>query len=114
MSVSRTARFGLIVHAPDTVMVLLERYARLAARHRLPALSVYRRFATHGGLMAYGADTRDIFRRSATYVDRILKGANPAEPPVQAPTSSSSRSTSRPRRAWSLWSRPRSWRSRTR
>ncbi|HEX8166796.1 MAG TPA: ABC transporter substrate-binding protein [Beijerinckiaceae bacterium] len=72
---------------PDPLnVVLLERYARLAERHRLPALSVYRRFASYGGLMAYGPDTLDIFRRAAAYVDRILKGADPAELPVQAPT----------------------------
>jgi putative ABC transport system substrate-binding protein len=52
----------------------------------LPAVSVYRPFAVEGGLMTYGPDTPDIFRRSAAYVDLILKGANPAELPVQQPT----------------------------
>jgi putative ABC transport system substrate-binding protein len=49
-------------------------------------VSVYRPFAVEGGLMTYGPDTQDIFLRSAAYVDRILKGAAPAELPVQQPT----------------------------
>jgi len=60
--------------------------AQLAERFRLPALSIYRQFALDGGLMAYGPDASDIFRRSADYVDRILKGANPGDLPAQAPT----------------------------
>jgi putative ABC transport system substrate-binding protein len=64
----------------------IERIARLSLRNRLPAVSVYRPFAVEGGLMTYGPDTPDIFRRSAAYVDLILKGANPAELPVQQPT----------------------------
>ena len=57
-----------------------------AAQHRLPAVYGFRYFAADGGLMSYGVDVRDIFRRSAAYVDRILKGAKPGELPVQAPT----------------------------
>ena len=49
-------------------------------------MSVYRQFAIDGGLIGYGPDTPDIFRRSAAYVDRILKGAKPADLPVQEPT----------------------------
>jgi putative ABC transport system substrate-binding protein len=60
--------------------------AQLAERFRLPAVSIYRQFALDGGLMAYGPDGADIFRRSAGYVDRILKGANPGDLPAQAPT----------------------------
>ena len=52
----------------------------------MPALSMYRQFAVDGGLMAYGPDGSEIFRRSADYVDRILKGANPSDLPAQAPT----------------------------
>jgi putative tryptophan/tyrosine transport system substrate-binding protein len=59
--------------------------AQLAERFRLPAVSIYRQFALDGGLMAYGPDGSDIFRRSADYVDRILKGANPGDLPAQAP-----------------------------
>jgi putative ABC transport system substrate-binding protein len=57
----------------------------LAERHRLPAICQFRQFAAEGGLMSYGPDTADIFRRSAAYVDRILKGADPADLPVQQP-----------------------------
>jgi putative ABC transport system substrate-binding protein len=59
---------------------------RSAAQHRLPAIFNYRQFVREGALMAYGPDTLDIFRRSASYVDRILKGANPGDLPAQAPT----------------------------
>jgi putative ABC transport system substrate-binding protein len=58
----------------------------LAARYRLPAIYPLRRFAASGGLMSYGADQYDNFRRSASYVDRILKGEKPRDLPVQAPT----------------------------
>jgi len=66
-------------------IVRIKQIAQLVAQNRLPAISVYRTFAVEGGLMAYGPETADIFRRSAGYVDRILKGANPAELPVQQP-----------------------------
>jgi len=55
-------------------------------RHRLPYVVPFRQFVTEGALMSYGPDSNDIFRRSAEYVDRILKGAKPAELPAQAPT----------------------------
>jgi putative ABC transport system substrate-binding protein len=60
--------------------------AGLTLRNRLPAISVYRPFATQGGLLAYGPDTADVFRQAAGYVDRILRGAKPADLPVQRPT----------------------------
>jgi putative ABC transport system substrate-binding protein len=58
----------------------------LAARHRLPAVYFARNFVINGGLISYGPDVFDIYRRSATYVDRILKGERPSDLPVQAPT----------------------------
>ena len=58
----------------------------LAARHRLPAIYPFRYFATAGGLVSYGVDRDDSYRRVATYVDRILRGAKPADLPVEAPT----------------------------
>jgi len=58
----------------------------LAARYRLPALYNYRAFAEVGGLMSYGNDALDNYRRSAIYVDRVLKGEKPADLPVQVPT----------------------------
>jgi putative ABC transport system substrate-binding protein len=56
-----------------------------AARHRMPAVYPFRFFVADGGLVSYGIDLNDQFRRAAAYVDRILKGANPADLPVQAP-----------------------------
>jgi putative tryptophan/tyrosine transport system substrate-binding protein len=58
----------------------------LSEQHRMPAIYQFRQFAVEGGLMSYGPDTHDIFRRSASYVDRILKGEKPADLPAQAPT----------------------------
>jgi putative tryptophan/tyrosine transport system substrate-binding protein len=58
----------------------------LAARYRLPAVYPLRVFATSGGLVSDGGDPTDIFRRAASYIDRILKGANPGDLPVQAPS----------------------------
>jgi putative ABC transport system substrate-binding protein len=57
-----------------------------AARGRLPAIYGYSYYAASGGLVSYGFDVHDLFRRAASYVDRILKGAKPADLPVQAPT----------------------------
>ncbi len=58
----------------------------LAAKRRLPTISIYRDFADGGGLMSYGPNPFDSFRRAATYVDKILKGAKPADLPVEQPT----------------------------
>jgi putative ABC transport system substrate-binding protein len=58
----------------------------LTARHRLPAVYPYRSFVSDGGLVSYGPDMVDQYRRAAGYVDRILKGEKPSDLPVQAPT----------------------------
>jgi putative ABC transport system substrate-binding protein len=58
----------------------------LAAHHRIPAIYPYRYMAEAGGLLSYGTDNTDLFRRTATYIDRVLKGAKAAELPVQLPT----------------------------
>src|SRR6516164_2770956 len=76
---------GLVV-PPDAFTVIHHAMIiALAARHRLPAVYAYRSFVAEGGLMSYGPDISDIFRRTASYVDRILKGAKPADLPVEAP-----------------------------
>jgi putative ABC transport system substrate-binding protein len=62
------------------------RLVDLAAKNRLPAVYPLREFVDAGGLMAYGPNLADLFRRAATYVDKILKGAKPADLPVEQPT----------------------------
>ena len=77
---------GLLI-PPDTyTLVHRGTIIEAAARHRIPAIHSYRQSVREGGLISYGADTLDILRRTASYVDRILKGANPGELPAQAPT----------------------------
>ena len=63
-----------------------KRIVELAGKHRLPAIYFEKEFVDEGGLMSYGADYDDLFRRSAHYVDKILKGTKPAELPVQQAT----------------------------
>ena len=83
---ARSSNGGLIVAASALANVQRGLIVELAARHRLPAVYSERLFVTGGGLISYGADFWDGFRRAAGYVDRILKGEKPAEMPVQAPT----------------------------
>jgi len=77
---------GLIVLPGPLTAVHRELIVTLAARHKLPAVFPARYFVTSGGLISYGPNYVDQFRRAATYVDRILKGEKPASLPVQAPT----------------------------
>jgi len=78
---------GGLVWFPDvSTAAHRKRIIELAAKHRLPAVYGLLFFATDGGLVAYGPDSVEPYRQAATYVDRILKGANPGELPVQAPT----------------------------
>jgi putative ABC transport system substrate-binding protein len=77
---------GLIVMPDIFILAHRERILALADRHRLPAAYAYRLFAASGGLLSYGTDLADLFRRAARYVDRILTGTKPAELPVQQPT----------------------------
>jgi putative ABC transport system substrate-binding protein len=77
---------GLLV-PPDTyTLVHRTTIVEAAARHRIPAIHSYRQSVREGGLLSYGADTLDIFRRAGSYVDRILKGGNPGDLPAQAPS----------------------------
>ena len=79
---------------PDALFVLFDpvmfglraRITEFATKHRLPLMGPHREYAETGGLMAYGVDLRDNFRRAASYVDKILKGAKPADLPVEQPT----------------------------
>ena len=82
---ARDANGGLMVLPDVSTTNHRDLIIALAARHRLPAVYPYRHFATSGGLMSYGSDVADIYRRAASYVDRILKGAFPGDQPVQAP-----------------------------
>jgi putative ABC transport system substrate-binding protein len=76
---------GLIVMPEAFLNVHRAEVTSLAARYRLPAVYPYRQFTELGGLLSYGNDRLDNYRRAASYADRILKGAKPSELPVQAP-----------------------------
>jgi putative ABC transport system substrate-binding protein len=77
---------GSLIVPPDAyTMVRRDVIVKSTAQHRIPAIYSYRQVIKEGGLISYGPETADIFRRSASYVDRILKGANPSELPAQAP-----------------------------
>ena len=82
---ARSPNGGLIVTVGGTAFNR-DLIIAVAAKHRLPAVYPYYYFASGGGLMSYGPDTIEQYRRAATYVDRILKGEKPADLPVQAPT----------------------------
>jgi putative ABC transport system substrate-binding protein len=83
---ARSSNAGMIVTASTSAIIHRELITTLAARHRLPAVYAFRYFVTVGGLMSYGPDQVDQYRRAAGYVDRILKGEKPADLPVQAST----------------------------
>jgi len=77
---------GIVVLPDNTTVRYRQLLAEVAAQHRVPAIYPYRYFARSGGLASYGVDTVDLFRRSATYVDRLLNGWKIADLPVQSPT----------------------------
>ncbi len=77
---------GLIVMPDNFTSVHRKLIISLAAQFRIPTIYPYRYFADEGGLLSYGVDISDLFRRAAEYVSRILRGAKPADLPVQAPT----------------------------
>jgi putative ABC transport system substrate-binding protein len=85
-SFARSANGGLITTGSALTAFHRDLIIALAARHKLPAVYIERFFVTAGGLISYGPDFVDQFRRAAAYVDRILKGEKPADLPVQAPT----------------------------
>jgi putative ABC transport system substrate-binding protein len=86
MAFSRGSNDGLIVTGGPSTSVHYHKIITLAARYLLPAIYPYRYFVASGGLISYGPDVIDQFRRAASYVDRILKGEKPADLPVQLPT----------------------------
>jgi len=77
---------GLIIASDVFAVVHNQSFIRLAEQHRLPAVYFNRTSVAQGALMSYGPDIYDVFRRSASYVDRILKGEKPADLPIQQPT----------------------------
>jgi len=83
---ARSPNGGLIVTGGPLAALHRDVIIKVAARHRLPAVYAFRYYVTSGGLISYGSDPVDQFRRAAAYVDRILKGEKPADLPVQAPT----------------------------
>jgi putative ABC transport system substrate-binding protein len=83
---ARTSNGGLIVTANALTVFHRNLIVTLAARHKLPAIYFQRQFVAGGGLIYYGSDWVEQYRRAATYIDRILKGDKPADLPVQAPT----------------------------
>ena len=85
-AVAREPDCGLVVMSDVFTMTNHEAIGSLAARHQVPAVYPFRYFATAGGLISYGIDVLDLFKKAALYADQILKGAKPADLPVQAPT----------------------------
>jgi putative tryptophan/tyrosine transport system substrate-binding protein len=85
-SFAREPNGGLLVPPDTSTTANRDLLITLAARNRLPAVYALRIFVEAGGLMSYGTNIPDMFREAASYVDRILRGANPADLPVQAPT----------------------------
>jgi putative ABC transport system substrate-binding protein len=77
---------GLIVLPGSFTTANRDSIISLAAGHRLPAVYPFRNFVEAGGLVSYGIDTFEVYRRSASYIDRILRGAKPADLPIQLPT----------------------------
>ena len=82
---ARAPNGGLITTSSALAVIRRDLIIGLAAKHKLPAIYYRRLFAASGGLVSYGPDVIDQFRRAAGYVDRILKGEKPAELPVQTP-----------------------------
>ena len=81
----REPRSALIAASDIFILAMREAILKAADQHRVPLISPYKLFVTEGSLMSYGPDAADIFRRSASYVDRVLKGESPGNLPVQSP-----------------------------
>jgi len=83
---ARRSNGGIVLPTDVTTFTHRDVIIGLAAQHQLPAIYTFRADVQRGGLMCYGPDTGDLFRRAASYVDRVLKGEKPSDLPVQAPT----------------------------
>lgn len=83
--INRKPPDALLVARSQVIMTHKERIIGVATKKRLPTIFPEREFVDVGGLMSYGADTRNLYQRAATYVDKILKGANPGELPIERP-----------------------------
>jgi putative ABC transport system substrate-binding protein len=83
---SQLPNCGLVIPSDATMVVHRNLVVELSIQHKLPAVFPFRFFVAAGGLMSYGVDFVDVFRQAASYVDRILRGAKPADLPVEAPT----------------------------
>ena len=110
--IAREGTDGLFVFLSSLTVRRAGDVTAFALRQRLPAVYGARIFAERGGLLSYGPDLVDPYRRAATYLDRIFRGAPPPTCPWSSPPSSSSWSTSRPPRRSASRSRPRCWRER--
>jgi putative tryptophan/tyrosine transport system substrate-binding protein len=84
--VTREHPGALLIFQSSMFFTERRRIVNFVVKHQVPTMFDAREYAELGGLMAYGANIADLFRRSATYVDRILKGANPADLPIEQPT----------------------------
>ena len=84
--ISTSGAGALLLLSTPVFQIAQQRLADLAAKYRLPAVYQFREFVEAGGLMSYGPNSRELFQRAAEYVDKILKGATPAELPVEQPT----------------------------
>jgi ABC-type uncharacterized transport system substrate-binding protein len=83
---TRTRAGALLIMASPVIVTNLKRIASLAGKSRLPSIYQYSEFADAGGLVTYGPDRADLYRRAATYVNKILKGAKPGDLPIEQPT----------------------------
>jgi putative ABC transport system substrate-binding protein len=86
VAVSGEPKGGLIISPDSFTAANRDMIISLAARYRLPAVYPYRFYAVDGGLLSYGHDNDEPFQRAPTYVDKILKGTNPGDLPIQQPT----------------------------
>ena len=82
----KKARTGALIVESSSMLFAWRELAKLARKNRLPTMFAQREYAAAGGLMAYSADFSVLYRRAATFVDKILKGAKPADLPIEQPT----------------------------